>query len=176
MHNRSLLFENATEGLLLAALKIPSPSIEIILNAITHLLIPFQSSTSGDLAIIFAERCIQVMGKEKAEDILKSLSTAIETKAYPTDRNEWWQGLVKGLRQGGTVPLWIEAKVGKSPKKDDGTTYPKVSLHSGENLSEEDILLLANSYETLSALIDSIASAEYFGWEKILSLIIGKMN
>ncbi len=176
MDNRALLFENAIEGLLLAALKAPSPPIEVIVTVITHLLVPFQSSTATELAALFAERCIHAASKERAEEFLRVLSNAIETKAYPTDRNDWSQGLVKGLRRGGTVPSWIEAKVGKSPKKDDGTTYPKVSLHSGENLREEDILLRSNSYETLSTLIDSIATAEYLGWEKILSPVIGTMN
>ncbi|MBM4136709.1 MAG: ATP-binding protein [Nitrospira sp.] len=176
LDNKSLLFENAVEGLLLAALKISAPPVEIILSVITHLLIPFQSGASAEFASLFAEKCLEVIGKEKTDELLRTLATTIDTKAYPTDRNEWWRGLSKGLRQGGTVSSWIEAKVGRSPKKDDGTTYPKVTLQSGETLRAEDILSIVDSYETFSGLLDSISAAEYFAWEKILPRIIGELN
>ena len=176
LDNKSLLFENAIEGLLLSALKISSPPFEIILSVITHLLIPFQSGSSAEFASLFAEKCLEVIGKERTDEILQTLSSAIDTKAFPTDRNEWWRGFVEGLRQSRTVSSWIETKVGKSPKKDDGTTYANVTLQSGETLREEDILFRADSYETFSVLLDSISGAEYFGWEKILPRIIGKLN
>ena len=177
MEQEAIHYTASLEGLITASLKTSNPPIEIIVSVICHLLIPFQRSSSQELASLFAERCVETFDKKRVSPLLQTILNALDTKPYPSVRDDWWKGLVAGLSQSGTDVTSIEEKLRQIPeKKEEGTYRSVVILSYGESLSESEVLLRVNCYGDLKTLLNSVTEVNSFRWNKVVSKIIDTLN
>jgi len=172
LDQRALHFTSSIEGIIKAALREDDAPIEIVSALIFHLLIPFQSSCDDDLATLIASQSYLYRDDKKAHAIFKSLAHAIETKAFPTDRGNWWNSILRVLKRMKKDVPWIKTKIEEIPKKNDNVSQPSLVLKSGETLTEDDAIQRVESFEELLNLINDTEKENYFHWEKILENII----
>ncbi|MBF8275310.1 MAG: hypothetical protein HW390_383 [Candidatus Brocadiaceae bacterium] len=177
MEQKAIHYTAVLEGLITASLKSSNPTIEIIVSVICHLLIPFQRSSSQELASLFAERCVETFDKKRVIQLLQTILNALDTKSYPSVREDWLRGLVTGLSQSGVDAASIVEKLRQIPaKKDEGTDRPAVILSSGESLAESEVLLRVTCYDDLKTLLHSVTEVNSFRWDNVVSKIIDTLN
>lgn len=173
----ALSYDIAIEGLLLAGLKSSKPPVELIGTIIKHLIVPFQKNNYKELAKLFTERLYQLRENEVADKTLKSLVEAIETKALPADRGDWFHSIISGLQKLSISTSLLESKLESLPKNNkDNSSTPNITLKNGEKLTEEIAASRINSYDDISAFIGSVSEASYFHWDKLVSIIIEKLT
>lgn len=177
MEQKAIHYTSALEGLITASLKSSNPPIEITVSVICHLLIPFQRNGFQELASLFAERCVQTFDKKRVSSLLQTILNALDTKAFPSVREDWWKGLVAGLSQSGVDVASIEEKLRQTPtKKEGGSAQPEVILSSGETLSESEVLLRVTCYGDIKTLLNLVIGVNLFSWDKVVSKIIDTLN
>ena len=172
LEHHSVYYTGAIAGLLTAALKDSDPPLEIIFSVARHLLIPFQAYGQEPFAELLAVQCCQTRTKAQAKELLTSLVRTIETKALPSERWAYYSGLVTGLKQVGFEATWIEEKLHATSKQTEDTSHATVTLSSGKELTEEEVISRVNSCEDMLSLIDEITEVGYVHWENILGKII----
>lgn len=170
-----LHFSSAVSGLLLGALRHESPPLEAIFVVARHLLIPFDSYVYEPLAEQLAERTSQCASTEIAERLMSELILAIQIKAYPSDRPRIWRAMVAGLRKAGQDSRKIEQLLDENPDKQNSSS-PSLLLKDGRKLTEEEVLVLVNSFEQLVALVEMIEKTEYFPWQRVIKPLIGRFS
>lgn len=80
------------------------------------------------------------------------------------------------MKQARFDATWIEEKLNATSRRTEGTPHPAVTLASGEELTEEEVVNRVNSYEDILILIDAIIKVNYIHWEKILTKIINGLT
>lgn len=168
-------FSSAVSGLLFGALRHENPPLEAIFAVARHLLIPFDSYIYEPLAKQLAIRTTQCAKHEVAERLMAELTQAIQVKAYPGDRPRLWRAMIAGLREAGQDSRFFEQLLSGNPGKEDSSS-PSLLLKDGRKLTEEDVVVLVNSFEQLVALIESIEKTEYFPWRKVIKPLIGQFS
>lgn len=171
LEHGGLHFSSAMSGLLLGALRHESPPLEAIFVVARHLLIPFDSYVYEPLVEYFAERTSQCATPEIAERLMSELVQAIQIKAYPNDRPRIWRAMIAGFRKAGQDSRNFERLLFENPGKQDSSS-PSLLLKDGRKLTEEDVLVLVNSFEQLVALIELIEKTEYFSWRRVIKPLI----
>ena len=170
-----LHFSSAVSGLLLGALRHENPPLEAIFVVARHLLIPFDSYVYEPLAEQLAVRTAQYAKPEMVERLMSEFAQTIQVKAYPSDRPRLWRALIAGMRKAGQDSLFFEQLLAENPGKQDSSSS-SLLLKDGRKLTEEDILVLVNSFEQLVALIESIEKTEYFPWRRVIKPLIGRFS
>jgi len=168
-------FSSAVSGLLLGALRHESPPLEAIFVVARHLLIPFASFVYEPLAEQLAARTAQCANPEIAERLIGELTQAIQVKAYPGERPRLWRALIAGVREAGQDSRFIEQLLSENPSEQDSRSS-SLLLKDGRKLTEEDVLVLVNSFEQLVTLIESIEKTEYFPWRRVIKPLIRKIS
>lgn len=175
LEHGGLHFSSAVSGLLLGALRHESPPLEAIFVVARHLLIPFDSYVYEPLAEQLAARTAQCAKPEIAERLMSELKQAIQVKAYPGERPRLWRALIAGLREAGQDGRVFEQLLAENPGKQDSSSS-SLLLKDGRKLTEEDVLVLVNSFEQLVTLIESIEKTEYFPWRRVIKPLIRKIS
>jgi hypothetical protein len=175
LEHGGLHFSSAVSGLLLGALRHESPPLEAIFVVARHLLIPFDSYVYEPLAGQLAARTAQCAKPEIAERLMGELIQTIQVKAYPGDRPRLWRALIVGLREAGQDSRVFEQLLVENPGKQDSSSS-SLLLKDGRKLTEEDVLVLVNSFEQLVTLIESIEKTEYFPWRRVIKPLIGRFS
>lgn len=80
-----------------------------------------------------------------------------------------------GVTRGWPDSRVIEQLLVENPGKQDGSS-PCLLLKDGRKLTEEDVLVLVNSFEQLVTLIESIEKTEYFPWRRVIKPLIGRFS
>lgn len=168
-------FSSAVSGLLLGALRHESPPLESIFVVARHLLIPFDSYVYEPLAEQLAARTAQCAKPEIAEHLMSELTQTIQVKAYPGERPRLWRALIAGVREAGQDSRVFEQLLAENPGKQDSSSS-SLLLKDGRKLTEEDVLVLVNSFEQLVTLIESIAKTEYFPWRRVIKPLIRQFS
>ena len=175
LEHGGLHFSSAVSGLLLGALRHESPPLEAIFTVTRHLLIPFDSYVYEPLAKQLAARTAQSAKLEIVERLMCELTQTIQVKAYPGDRPRLWRALIAGVREAGQDSLFFEQLLAENPGKQDSSSS-SLLLTDGRKLTEEDVLVLVNSFEQLVTLIESIEKTEYFPWRRVIKPLIGRFS
>lgn len=175
LEHGGLHFSSAVGGLLLGALRHESPPLDAIFVVARHLLIPFDSYVYEPLAVQFAARTAQCAKPEIAERLMSELTQTIQVKAYPNDRPRIWRAMIVGLREAGQDSRDFEQLLAENPGKQDSSSS-NLLLKDGRKLTEEDVLVLVNSFGQLVALIESIEKTEYFPWRRVIKPLIGRFS
>lgn len=168
-------FSSAVSGLLLGALRHETPPLEAIFVVVRHLLVPFDSYIYEPLAKQLAARTAQCAKSVIAEHLMAELTQAIQVKAYPGERPRLWRAMIAGLREAGQDSRFFEKLLSKNPGEQDSSSS-SLLLKDGRKLTEEDVLVLVNSFEQLVALIESIEKTEYFPWRRVIKPLIGHFS
>lgn len=175
LEHGGLHFSSAVSGLLLGALRHENPPLEAIFVVARHLLIPFDSYVYEPLAEQLAVRTAQCAKPELAERLMSEFAQTIQVKAYPGDRPRLWRTLIAGLRKAGQDSSFFEQLLAENPGKQDSSSS-SLLLKDGRKLTEEDVLVLVNSFEQLVTLIESIEKTEYFPWRRVIKPLIGRFS
>ncbi|MDP2761168.1 MAG: ATP-binding protein [Sideroxyarcus sp.] len=175
LEHGGLHFSSAVSGLLLGALRHESPPLESIFVVARHLLIPFDSYVYEPLAEQLAARTAQCAKPEIAQRLMSELTRTIQVKAYPGERPRLWRALIAGVREAGQDSRIFEQLLAENPGKQDSSS-PSILLKDGRKLTEEDVLVLVNSFEQLVALIESIEKTEYFPWRRVIKPLIRQFS
>lgn len=176
MDQRAIHYTVAIEGLITAALKAPEPPIEVVVRVTCHLLIPFQRSSSQELTSLLIEKCVQTLDGKRVKELLQTIVNALDTKAFPSVREDWWKGLIAGLSRSGIDVASIEKKLNMIPAKEESALRPEVILFSGETLSESEVLLRVTCYGDLKTLLNSISKVNHFSWNQVISKVIDTLT
>lgn len=175
LEHGGLHFSSAVSGLLLGALRHESPPLEAIFVVARQLLIPFDSYIYEPLIKQLAVRTAQCAKPEITERLMSELTQTIQVKAYPGERPGLWRALIAGLREAGQDSLFFERLLAENPGEQDSRSS-SLLLKDGRKLTEEDVLVLVNSFEQLVALVESIEKAEYFPWRRVIKPLIGRFT
>lgn len=175
LEHGGLHFSSAMSGLLLGALRQESPPLEAIFVVARHLLIPFDSYVYEPLAEQLAARTAQCAKPEMAERLMSELTQTIQIRAYPGERPRLWRALIAGARMAGQDSRFFEHLLAENPGKQDSSSS-SLLLKDGRKLTEEDVLVLVNSFEQLAALIESIEKTEYFPWRNVIKPLVGQFS
>lgn len=175
LEHGGLHFSSAVSGLLLGALRHESPPLEAIFVVARHLLIPFDSYIYEPLAKQFATRTAQCAKPEIAERLMSELTQTIQVKAYPGERPRLWRAIIAGLREAGQDSRIFEQLLTENPGRQDSSSS-SLLLKDGRKLTEEDVLVLVNSFEQLVTLIESIEKTEYFPWRRVIKPLIRQFS
>lgn len=169
--NGGLQFSNGVAGLLLGSLRTERPPIEAIFVVARHLYIPFTPDVYKPLATELAARTSKVLPPNSAERLLDELNQTIQIKAWPSDRTDWWRAMVAGLRLAGEISTRFETQLEIEPGNQDSAS-PSLILKDGRKVTEEEVMVLAGSFERLAALIDSVEKTEHFPWDHIVAPLL----
>ncbi len=168
-------FSSAVNGLLLGALRHESPPLEAIFAIARHLLIPFDSYIYEPLAKQLAIRTAQCAKPDVTDRLMIELAQAIQIKSYPGERPKLWRALIAGLREAGQDSQYFEQLLAENTGKQDSSSSTLL-LKDGRKLTEEDVLVLVNSFEQLVILIESIEKTEYFPWRRVIKPLIERLS
>lgn len=170
-----LQFSDGVAGLLSGALNLDRPPFDAISIVVRHLYIPFTPTPYKPLAIQLAARAAELLPPPEAEHFLAEINQAIQIKSWPGDRADWWQSMVKGLRQAPEASTYISSLLARESddKKHSG---PFLVLEDGSELTEEESSVLASSFRKLVELIESVKKAEYFAWDRLLEPLVFDMS
>lgn len=168
-------FSSAVSGLLLGALRHEEPPLEAIFVVARHLLVPFDSYIYEPLAKQLAARTAQCAKPEIVERLLTELAQTIQVKAYPGDRPRLWRAMIAGLREAGRDSHAFDKLLSENPGEQDSSSS-SLLLKDGRKLTEEDVLVLVNSFEQLVVLVESMEKTEYFPWRKVIKPLIGQFS
>lgn len=173
--NGGLQFSNGVAGLLLGSLRTERPPIEAIFVVARHLHIPFTPDVYKPLATELAARTSKTLSPNVAECLLDELNQTIQIKAWPSDRTDWWRAMVAGLRQAGGNSTRFETQLEIEPGNQDSAS-PSLILKDGRKVTEEEVMVLAGSYERLAELINSVEKTEYFPWDHVVTPLLGSFT
>ncbi|HOJ11791.1 MAG TPA: hypothetical protein PK733_14525, partial [Clostridiales bacterium] len=176
MDHHAIHYVSSLEGIILAALKETEPPIKVIFSLVNHLLIPVQNSASEEIAELLALKCCQCLSEKEALSTIQTLIQAIETKAFPTERFIWWDGILKGLKATGVNAECVESKINEKSVLAQIESKPKIALLSGKKLTEADAEKRVINYSSLLTLLDSIKDSEHMSLEKILLRVIDNLT
>lgn len=175
LEHGGLHFSSAVSGLLLGALRHENPPLEAIFVVARHLLIPFDSYIYEPLAKQLATRTAQCAKPKIAERLMNELTQTIQVKAYPGELPRLWRAIIAGLREAGQDSRIFEQLLSENSGEQDSSSS-SLLLKDGRKLTEEDVLVLVNSFEQLVALIESIEKTEYFPWRRVIKPLIGRFS
>lgn len=168
-------FSSAVSGLLLGALRYESPPLEAVFVVARHLLVPFGSYIYEPLVKQLGARTAQCAKLEIAERLMSELTLTIQVKAYPRERPGLWRAIIAGLREAGQDSRIFEQLLSENPGEQDSSSS-SLLLKDGRKLTEEDVLVLVNSFEQLVALVESIEKTEYFPWRRVIKPLIEQFS
>jgi hypothetical protein len=168
-------FSTAVSGLLLGALRNEPPPLEAIFVIARRLLIPFTPHVYEPLMKQLASQTARYVKSEVAKHLLTELAQAIQVKAYPSERPRLWRAIIAGLREAGQDSKFIEELLTENPGEQDSTSA-SLLLKDGRKLTEDEVIVLVNSFEGLAQLIASIEKSEYFPWQRVIKPIIGRFT
>jgi len=164
------------EGILYAAVLSPDAPLEMAFILTCHLLIPFAHTAPNELPKLLAQQCALKCSQEDAQALLQMLDKSIETKAYPSDRAEWWRGVVQGLQAAGADATYFQTKLKQDIREKRYESDLSVHLKSGETLSDRDALLRITSGQDLLDFIKQIEEIKYFRWDEAVAKVIDTLS
>jgi len=169
-----LKFTTAVEGVVLAGLSSRTPPLNIIIEIIKHLLVPFEKTGLSNVA---EKLCSGMLASEaEAKSKLPSLLYSIETKAFPDCREAWFQGFRNALAKSKTDWQWLSDIVGVPEPKSDAATYPTIVMTDGRELVEEQVQEAVHDFPSFLEFSKSIEEVRRFKWENTLSLFVSELS
>lgn len=174
--NHSIHYTNALEGILSAAASSPEAPIELVFILTCHLLIPFAGSVPNDLPKLLSQQAAIKTSPTTADALLHILEKAVETRVFPSDRAEWWRGLIDGLQAAGVDASHFQDKLKQDTRKNKYESDLTVHLKSGEKLTDRDALLRITTGQDLLDFIDGCEEVKYFRWHDAVAKVIESLD
>jgi hypothetical protein len=174
--NHSIYYTNALEGILSAAASSPDAPIELVFILTCHLLIPFAGSVPADLPKLLSQQATVKTSPSTADALLHILEKTVETKAFPSDRAEWWRGLIDGLQATGVDSSYFQNKLKRDTRENKYESDLTVFLKSGEKLTNRDALLRITTGQDLLNFIEGCEEVKYFRWYDAIAKIIDSLE
>lgn len=162
-------FVESIEGVLRGILRRTGRLNSAVVIVVTHFIAPFQRSFSNELAELVRDS-IECLDIEYAKKLLAPLVDSLQSKAYPSIRDQWLEILKPRLEQIGTI-----AEI--APVKEESEN-PKRGFHlrSGDILSENEICRTVTTYISFMNLLEEVVKTDYVNWEPIFAPFIGTMT
>lgn len=176
MKNNGAPFIESIEGVLCGLASRPNWSdARPLLLATAHLVVPFQRYFNDSLAISLGRLVGQLHGSY-SQSTLAYLENAIMTKAFPSIRRAWREGLKKGLEQSGVDCVWLEEAIHHQESDGEATEHKGLYLHSGEFLSASEISRRTSSFDALVSLLDEVKESWKFSWSPVLKHLSNSLS
>lgn len=169
-------YTTAIESMIMAALNTPEAPVEIAISITRHLLVPFRLNCNHKLIKTLVSKCIERRSDIDVRLLLEPLNTTILTKTFPSRRRQWLEALTDGCRQAGFDTSWIKSNLEPASKENDQVKSPRLTLKSGDTITEEEAIGRINSFEDILELLNSIDRCERFHWERVLLKLIDKLD
>jgi len=169
--NGGIQFDTGVAGLLLGALRTEQSPIELILNLVRYLYIPFVPYLYEPLAKQLAAGCIQYSPPDAAHRLLDELNQSLQVKAWPNERPSWWRALVAGIRQAGGDAHQFEKQYYDNPGEQDSSSSVLI-LKDGRKVTLYEARVMVGSYSQLVTLFESIEKTDHFPWSWLLEPLI----
>ncbi|MHA1167381.1 MAG: AAA family ATPase [Candidatus Hodarchaeales archaeon] len=173
-------FKDALIALLTTALDSSKPPIEEIIQIILELILPFFPGSTPEIL----EKLIIVLGnkesKSKASEIGQKIIDRIEIDVLSTDRVDWINGIILGLKKIGltqdTVKYWIasyEEKSGEHASQLDRDLF----LTDGSVFTSKEVLSTVNSINDLERILKNEDNTRktYFDWAEVAESLAPKL-
>lgn len=174
--NHCIHYTNALEGILSAAASSPEAPIELVFILTCHLLIPFAGSVPDDLPKLLSQQAAIKTSPTTVDALLQILEKAVETRAFPSDRAEWWRGLIDGLQTAGVDASHFQNKLKQDTRENKYESDLTVHLKSGEKLTDRDALLRIITGQDLLDFIEECEEVKYFRWHDAVAKIIETLD
>lgn len=172
----SIHYTAALDGILSAAASSQNAPIELVYILVCHLLIPFASTVPDDLPALLAQHVTLECSSSDAQALLQMLENTLETKAFPSERSNWWRGIIEGLQNVAVDATKFQDKLKQDDRKEKYESDLTVHLKSGERLSASDAMLHITKGSDLLDFIEQIGKVEYFNWNKAVAKIIDTLD
>jgi len=174
--NHGIHYTNALEGILTAAASSADAPIELVFILTCHLLIPFARSVPDNLPKLLSQQAAAKTSTTTAEALLPSLEKAVETKVFPSERAEWWRGIIDGLQSAGADASHFLKKLRQDQRKNNYESDLTVHLKSGEKLTDRDALLRIATGQDLLDFIHGCEEVKYFRWHEAVAKVIESLD
>lgn len=169
-------FATSLEGFLRGLVIRPDASSEMAAIVAGDLLIPFQGSVDEVCACRLAEAACLKLSVERADVVLRQLSTAVATEACQSNRFAWHSALADGCRKVRAVPRWLDELLSSTSPHRDTAARPSITLRSGETLTDENVIDRTQSYQDLVTLLEEVVEETSFSWHKVVNVLVDKLS
>ncbi len=173
--NHAIHYTSILEGILTAALSQDVP-IELVFTFTCHLLIPFARTAPEHLPKLLAEQCVLKCSSSESQVLLERLEKALETKAFPSTRADWWRGIAEGLQAAKADSGYFYSKLKQETGEKLSESDTDVVLSSGEKMTHRDALLRITTGQSLLNFVDQIENARYFHWDEAVSKVVDSLT
>lgn len=174
--NHSIHYTHALEGILAAAASSPDAPIELAFILTCHLLVPFARTVPDDLPKLLSQQAIVKTSAPMAHTLLHALEKAVEIKAFPSERAEWWRGLIDGLQAAEVDASRLQNKLKQDKRESKYESDLTVVLKSGEKLTERDALLRITTGQEFLDFVEECKEVKYFRWHEAVAKIIDTLD
>ncbi|NWB09064.1 hypothetical protein HX862_14220 [Pseudomonas sp. D5002] len=171
IENGGVQFSSGVAGLLSGVLVTPSPPTALIASVTKHLYVPFTRGVYTPLATALATRFAEELPAQDSAKLISDIEHAIKTKAWPTDREEWWSALADGLINAGQrATHFLEMK---QPRQDSAKSPDdNLTLRDGTVISAVAVIAKVDSPSALIALLAATQKSGYFPWDSVVSPVL----
>lgn len=173
---KGIHFIHGIIGLVLGMLRRDNPPLEEIVRFVNTILIPFEQYHPSEVPEKIAFACFQQRSEIDAVDLISSVNRSIRTHQLPSNRNRWLNGIYRGALKAGY------AKIGELLKsvpddKDNLTEHSsKLILNNEEKLSQDEIELRVDSWDSLYGLLKEAKKDVGINWLKIVESFIYQIS
>lgn len=173
-----LHFDDGIAGLLLGLVSIESPQIEILLILLRNIYLPLTSNVNVDLVEQIAFSATKNMDGNQLSIAITELTETIKIKAWPSERDNWFNALKKGLVKGGANIEYLGVTPEKPVDKYNSSSSSEntLKLKDGSEITKDQARAMVGNTGDLKLLAAQVVEAKYFSWEYIIEPIINRLQ
>jgi hypothetical protein len=168
-------YEDSTASLLREAVDAAPGEYELVVECLTHLLLPISIGPDSDLTDSIVSAAATTGGERAAEKVSNDLLQAIEKYAMPSARDGWQIGVSNALTRIG-VTNRVNLKAFSVPASTNSIDSRRLALTSGETLSPIEILQRVKFGAKLIDLMDAESDPPEFRWALVMRELVPKCS